>query len=98
MGDVVGLHDARFQHPSEANRTVVAKLEGYLEQARKGEIDGLALAFSRPNGRVGTDYYLGPDTATFRVVAATTLLHSDLCAVMNNVSSTYGPGDEDHSA
>ena len=98
MADVVGLRDDKYTAPGKAYPAVVAKLEGYLEQARRGEIDGIALAISRPNGRVVTDYNLGPEPATFRVVAAVTLMHSDMCAVMNDVAFQAGPGDHDHSA
>lgn len=96
--NVIGLRDASYVPPGSPDPQLVSKLEGYLEQAKRGEIDGVAIAVSRPNGRVATDFNLGMEAATFRVVAATGLLHHDVCAAMNDVPLMNGPGDEDHSA
>ena len=78
MADVVGLRDTRYVAPGQPNPTVVAKLEKWLAQAKRGEIDGIAAALSRPNNVTSIDYYLGPSEATFRVIAAVAMLQLDV--------------------
>ena len=62
----------------QPNPTVVDKLEKWLAQAKRGEINAIAAAIARPNGSVSLDYYLGPTGAALRVAAASSMLHIDI--------------------
>ena len=60
---------------------IVHELEELLSQAKRGEIDGLAFALSRPNDTISTRVLYG--SAGFRLLAAVGILHHDMfsCAV-----------------
>lgn len=85
--NVIGLRDDLYTAPGEPNPRVIAHLEAWLQAARRGEVDGIAIAASRPNGRISFNYYLGPEPATFRVVAAVSLLDGDLKQTMNELAT-----------
>ena len=53
---------------SPINDSVVALLEKYLEQARRGEINGIAVALSRPNGAINS--FWSSTDAQHKVMAA----------------------------
>lgn len=53
---------------SPVNKSVVALLEKYLDQARCGEINGIAVALSRPNGEINS--FWSSTDAQHKVMAA----------------------------
>lgn len=60
----------------EPNHDIVEMLERYLEEARKGEIVGLAIAFARPNDVTATAFWYGE--AGHKLTAAVAMLNHDI--------------------
>lgn len=80
---IVPLHGAAVGNGQPVPR-VIAILERVLAEARRGEIDGIAVAVSRPNDEIATDWEFG--TATFRLVAAADYLRAQLIEEIRNVA------------
>lgn len=72
----------------EPRKDVIATLEKTLAEAKRGEIDGIAIAISRPNDRVSTRYEFG--SASFRLIAAVEYLRHDFMQAMDDVAISIG--------
>lgn len=59
----------------QVNDDIVAWLESALDQAKRGEIDGLAVAVSRPNDKVDWQWIFGSNG--FRLLAAISIMQHE---------------------
>jgi hypothetical protein len=59
---------------------VIEFVEKLLKEARKGEFSMMAVAFVRPNGRVGSDWTICGES--FRLLASVDLLHYDFIKII----------------
>ncbi len=89
---VVALFDCYRDHESPVIPEIVSMLERFLDEAKRGEIDGIALAISRPNDTVRASYHFGP--SSFRLFGAVALLQGDL---LNALQCSSKDVDDDAS-
>ena len=73
---VVALFEWDRDHESPVIPEIVSTLERFLEEAKRGEIDGIAIAISRPNDTVRASFHFG--TSSFRLFGAVAFLQRDL--------------------
>lgn len=60
----------------EPDPNVIELLEKFLEQARRGEVDGIAIAASRPNDMTATAFWFG--NCGHRLTAAVSMVQFDV--------------------
>ena len=60
----------------DAPADIIELLKTTIEEAERGEIDGIGIAISRPNDTIGTRWIFG--SANFRLIAAVSILHANL--------------------
>lgn len=81
--EIKALHGAVIR-TNEPCQGVIAMLEEYLEEARRGEIVGLALSAIQGNGDVVTDWAPGRADRHFLVSGANILAHKLTTEVSND--------------
>ncbi len=69
----------------DSDPAIVDMLETFLAEAKKGEIDGLAIAVSRPNDSITTGIQYG--RSMFRLAAAVNLLSHDVAGILDDTAS-----------
>ena len=74
--NVVALQPGRVL-PGQADQAIVEMLERFLGEARRGEVDGIAVAISRPNNVTCTGFWFGE--AGHKLTAATAMLNHTVC-------------------
>lgn len=65
---------------------IVEMLEQYLVQAKRGEIDAIGIAVSRPNNTICHGYNWGEGGGGFRLMAAVSWLDKSVTAAMEKSS------------
>jgi hypothetical protein len=83
---IVGIFGQSVVAKGEPNKSIIELLELTLEEARRGEIDGISIAMSRPNDKIGNRFDFG--TASFRLIAASSYAHADLLGEVQAVERT----------
>ena len=82
--NIVALFDHVTPPEGGAHPEIIERLEKFLEQARRGEIDGIAIAISRPNDTVRASYHFG--SSSFRLFGAMAHLQNEMSSAMTCVS------------
>lgn len=84
MPKIVPLfEDANVTAGGSASQEVIDLLKLMLAEAERGEIDGIAIALSRPNDSIGSCWVFG--SARFRLIAAVELLKGNILAHMRDI-------------
>ena len=80
MGNIILMRGGA----SEPNEAVIEALEGVLEEARAGKVDGIAIALSRPGDAIATRYVFG--NSGFRLFAALTHVQYQMAAYVDDIA------------
>lgn len=83
MRDVVVPLYGAAPPSGEPDQEIVEMLERYLDQAKRGEIDGLAVALSRPNGNGLTEWVCNRGDATHTLHSSAVRLAHEMTALLS---------------
>lgn len=83
MADVVPIRDGASFRPAEPCEEVIKFLAEYLEEARRGEITGVAISVVRPIGSVTTDWAPGTAEQLVMLAGVTVLKHKIVSAIQD---------------
>lgn len=72
------VHEVKFG-PPPVDSDIVRMLEQWLERARAGQLEGIAIAGANVDGGVAHEWY-GAGPARFRLIGAVALLQSRITA------------------